>query len=152
MNPEIKQRISELRRLTASLIYPDEGGDSYVADRWQHIHSSITRCSDELYPFRGTDAEEEASICLALLMGYAASMNRDEEKVRGVVMRAHRVLPLLGSSVLKCGLLAFSYAEVGDEALLREALDIAGRWHADPLPKEERQLMETLSALGGELN
>ncbi|WP_455674864.1 UpxZ family transcription anti-terminator antagonist [Phocaeicola sp.] len=152
MNSTIRQKLAELQQLTSRLIYPDENTECYIVDNWQHIHSRISLCSAELYPVKGADVEEEATICLALLMSYAASVCRDEDKVQCVLNRTHNILSLLGSSLLKCRLLTFCYTEVGEKQLLAEALSIAECWKAKPLLEEERQIMETLTVLSGELN
>ncbi|WP_455674380.1 UpxZ family transcription anti-terminator antagonist [Phocaeicola sp.] len=147
MNNIIKQKITELQQLIARFIYPDENTDCYFIENWQHIHSCIKRYSDELFPVKGTTTDEEASICLALLMSYSASVCRDEKKVQQVLNRTQSILPMLDASLLKCQLLAFCYTEVGEKKLLEEAYGITGNWKGKVLLKEEEHIMETLDIL-----
>lgn len=153
MNAVMKETLSELRRLTALLMYPEREEDSYACADWASVHSRLAACTDTLYPVRGADADEEASLCLALLMGYSASLTRDDAKVGRILRRSGAVLPLLSDPLRKCGLLTFCYAFSGDGRQLREALALAAGWKDTPRPDTDPlRLLSTLEILGGELD
>lgn len=148
MNNIIKQKITELQQLAAYFLYSNESSECYVIDKWQTIHSRITFYSEELYPIKGNTMEEEADICLALLMGYATSMCRSGEKVQQVLNRVYAILPLLDTSLLKCQLLVFCYGELYENTLLEEAHRIIESWKGQKkIGKNERRVIETLSIL-----
>ena len=101
-------------------------------DEWQEMQRELMLCMNELVRQEGSTAEEEAEIALAILMGYTLAV-RNPGHIDIALKKSERVLPLLDNSVLKCHLVAFCYAETGDEELaetvsaLMEALKAAGK-------------------------
>ena len=72
----------------------------------KEIHDQI----NELYPQRGKTVEQEAALCLALLMGYSVSLyanSEDELKKQAILIRSWKILPKLPPSFLKEQLLIF---------------------------------------------
>lgn len=88
---------SFLSAIDTGYVYPDE------ASSINHtLHSQI----NELYDRQkeAMTANQEAALCLALLMGYSVSMYanpEDEEKRKSVLDHSHRVITSLPSSSLK---------------------------------------------------
>ena len=82
-------------------------GDIY-ADDLPLLNKSIHDRINELYPQHGRTPEQEAALCLALLMGYSVSQYanpEDESKKHTVLLRTRNILSLLPPSSLKEDLL-----------------------------------------------
>ncbi|WP_270439417.1 UpxZ family transcription anti-terminator antagonist [Bacteroides bouchesdurhonensis] len=82
-------------------------GDIY-ADDLSLLNKSIHDRINELYSQHGRTPEQEAALCLALLMGYSVSQYanpEDESKKQTVLLRTHNILSLLPPSSLKEDLL-----------------------------------------------
>ena len=93
----------------------------------------------------GTTMEEQANVCLALLMGYSASFIDHGEKqqhVQEVLNRCWDVLDVLPASLLKLCLLTVCYGEVFDEALANEARSIIASWDAASLTAEQQEAID----------
>lgn len=78
-------------------VYPDE-----ISGINHDIYSQINKLYDRQEEVMTID--QEAALCLALLMGYSVSMYanpEDEEKRKSVLVHSHRVLNSLPSSSLK---------------------------------------------------
>ena len=91
--------------------------------------------------------DEEANLCLALLLGYNATIydygNKERNK-QSVLDRAFEVLEQLPASLLKVRLLTYCYGEVYEEALLREAHEIIGSWDNTSLSSGQAEIIEEL--------
>ena len=99
---------------------------------------------------KGENPEEEARLCLALLMGYNATIYDygDKESKKQVILdRSLLVLESLPSSLLKCQLLTYCYGEVFEEELAKEAHTIIDGWKDRELLEEEREIVENLRIL-----
>ena len=82
-------------------------GDIY-ADDLSLLNKSIHDRINELYSQHGRTPEQEAALCLALLMGYSVSQYanpEDESKKHTVLLRTRNILSLLPPSPLKEDLL-----------------------------------------------
>lgn len=103
-----------------------------------------------MYPQRGATPEEEANICLALLMGYNATIYNQgdkEEKKQVVLNRCWDVLDQLPATLLKCQLLTYCYGEVFEEELAKEAHLIISGWDHSRLSNDEKEVFESLKIL-----
>ena len=102
---------------------------------------------DSLFLLRGSTSDEEANLCLALLLGYNATIydygNKERNK-QSVLDRAFEVLEQLPASLLKVRLLTYCYGEVYEEALLREAHEIIGSWDNTSLSSGQAEIIEEL--------
>lgn len=95
----------------------------------------------------GNTIEEEASLCIALLTGYNATIYNHgdkEEKIQSVLDRCWAIIDKLSTSLLKCQLLVACYAEVFDEELAKEAHEILDGWKSRKLSEEETEALERL--------
>ena len=103
--------------------------------------------ANALYDKHGDSDEEEARLCLSLLMGYNATLynNGDkEERIQHILDRCWDVLEHLPASLLKVQLLVYCYGEVFDEELAREAQAIIDTWQDRELSEDEREVIERL--------
>ena len=70
-----------------------------------------------MFTAQASTDEEEALLCLALLMGYNALIytNDIETRKQTILERSWKVLEKLSPSLLKCQLLTYCYGEVFDD-------------------------------------
>lgn len=144
-------RTQKLYELAHGLLYPDGSADCYL-EEFRARHAETLRLADELFALRGASPDEEGRLCLALLMGYMATIYDSGDKARrraAVLDRIVRVLPELEPSLLKCRLLVYAYGELYDERLAAEALALLHEREVSPAPlsDDERELRDTLRDL-----
>ncbi|NDV81539.1 UpxZ family transcription anti-terminator antagonist [Bacteroides sp. 51] len=135
---------NELYQSAHLLLHLGEDGSPIYADKFRQLNTEVTRLLNELYPVKGSSNEEEAEICLALLMGFSSaiySVEGQEEKVQVVLDRAYAVLQELELSLLKCRLLLCCYAETRDKELMLEAKEVILSWGGRELTEEENRVM-----------
>ena len=101
----------------------------------------------ELCNSHGTTVEEEAELCLGLLVAFAATIydnGRKQQYIQNVLDRSWEVLPELSPSLLKVRLLTYCYSELYDESLAREAHTIIDTWNEKELTPEQAEIVEEL--------
>ena len=136
----------ELRRISTRLAYLlDEGEYSHI-DKFQKVTTWIADACRQLIAYGGGSPEEEAEICLSVLMGYSATVP-DARIIQVALGRAERILPLLTPSLLKCQLLTYCYAEVYDDDLAVQAHYIINSWRSRKLNQEEQRIKDLLEDL-----
>lgn len=144
-------QVRELQSISHELLYLGVDGTPIYTDRFCQLNTEVFRLSESLFDRKGETDEEEASLCLALLMGYRATAYSDsnkEVKIQGILDRAFIVLDHLGDSVLKCRLLISCYGEVFDEELIEEIRRIVDGWGGGrQLSSEEETVVEALKEL-----
>ena len=100
----LQEKIDRLLN-SVHLLLPDGGNMGYVySDDLAQLNKSIYDLINELYPQRGETVEQEADLCLAILMGYSVSMyanSEDEVQKQSVLGRSRKLLPVLSPSFLK---------------------------------------------------
>ena len=144
----LTSQIEQLQSLAHELLYLGVDGAPIYTDHFRQLNKEVLEQSDALYPQRGATSEEEANICLALLMGYNATIYNQgdkEEKKQVVLNRCWDVLDQL--PLLKCQLLTYCYGEVFEEELAKEAHAIIDSWEDRELIEEEREILECLTNL-----
>lgn len=108
---KLQDQLDSLHHAAYALLHPtDNSGYSFIDD-FAQLNQDIHEQINTLYPCRGKTADEEAALCLALLMGYSVSLYanpEDEAKKQVVLERSHEVLTILSPSPLKSQLLAIS--------------------------------------------
>ncbi|MEL5893725.1 UpxZ family transcription anti-terminator antagonist [Bacteroides sp. GD17] len=137
----------ELQYLAHELMYLGMDGAPIYSDDFGKLNKEVLLKSDSLFLSKGFDIEEEANLCLALLMGYNATIydNGDKEQKKQVVLdRICSVLEQLPISLLKVRLLAYCYGEIYEEALLHEAYAIIEGWNRNTLTSEQAEIIEEL--------
>lgn len=141
-------QVRELQSISHELLYLGVDGTPIYTDRFCQLNTEVFRLSESLFDKKGETDEEEASLCLALLMGYRATAYSDsnkEAKIQEILDRAFIVLDHLGDSVLKCRLLLSCYGEVFDEELIEEVRRIVDGWGGGrQLSSEEEEVVEEL--------
>lgn len=140
-------RALDLQRAAHTLMYLGTDGEPLYSEEFCRQNKDVLVKSDSLFAAKGSDIEEEANICLALLMGYNATIydyGDKTEKKQSVLGRAYDVLEQLQPSLLKVRLLTYCYGEVYDEKLLEEVHDIIGHWDKATLTSGQTEIVDGL--------
>ena len=136
-----------LQRAAHDLMYLGMDGSPIYSDDLSRRNGEVYRLTTTLYNSGtwGTTVEEQANVCLALLMGYSASFVDHGEKqqhVQEVLNRCWDILDTLPASLLKLRLLTACYGEVFDEALANEARFIIASWDTASLTTEQQEAVD----------
>lgn len=137
----------ELQHLAHELMYLGMDGAPIYSDDFSRLNKDVLIKSDSLFLSKGSNAEEEANLCLALLMGYNATIydNGDKEQKKQVVLdRISDMLEQLPASLLKVRLLTYCYGEVYEESMTKEAHAIIEGWNKDMLTLEQIEIIAEL--------
>ena len=122
-------------------------GSTVESDYLSRRNGEVYRLTMALYRsgVKGTTIEEQANVCLALLMGYSASFVDHGEKqqhVQEVLDCCWDVLDALPASLLKLRLLTACYGEVFDESLADEGRSIIASWDSLSLTPEQQEAVD----------
>ena len=120
------------------------------SDDFIRLNHEVFQKANALYHQRGSTFEEEASLCLALLKGYNATIYNDgdkEERIQTILNRCWEVLEHLSASLLKVQLLTYCYGEVFEEELAKEANKIIESWEEKLLTKDQVEVIGFLKSL-----
>ena len=104
----LQEKIDTLHSLAYRLLHMELSGNYLYADDLPQLNKDIHEQIDELYPQQGKTEEQEASLCLALLLGFSVSMyaNPDDDLKRQTILkRSQKILETLTPSFLKQDLL-----------------------------------------------
>lgn len=104
----LQDRIDCLHDLAYRLLHIECSGSYLYADDLSQLNKEIHDRINELYSLYGSTSEQEASLCLALLMGYSVILyanSEDDLKRETILLRSQQVLEDLPSSTLKQDLL-----------------------------------------------
>ena len=140
-------RALELQRIAHELMCFGMDGTPVYSDTFCRLNKEVLVLSDSLFPVQGSGTDEEANVCLALLMGYNATIydNGDKEQKKQIALnRACEVLGRLPASLLKVRLLAYTYGEVYEESLLQEAHTIVDSWDKEAMITEQVEAVKEL--------
>lgn len=144
---DLTSRALELQHVAHELMYLGMDGEPVYSDTFCRLNKEVLVKSDSLFTSKSSDIEEEANICLALLMGYNATIydNGDKkQKKQAVLDRIYNVLDKLPASLLKVRLLTYTYGEVYEEVMLEEAHVIIDKWDKLALMEEQIEAIEEL--------
>ena len=144
---DLTSRALELQHSAHELMYLGMDGEPVYSDNFCRLNKEVLVKSDSLFSAQGSDVEEEANLCLALLMGYNATIYDDgdkELKKQVILDRIYNVLEELPDSLLKIRLLSYTYGEVNEDSLLQEAYVIIEGWNKDNLTSEQTEIIEEL--------
>ena len=136
-----------LQRAAHDLMYLGMDGSPVYSDDLSRRNGEVYRLTTALYNsgVQGSTVEEQANVCLALLMGYNASFIDPGEKqkhVQEVLDRCWDILEVLPASLLKLRLLTACYGEVFDEPLADEGRAIIDSWNSASLTSGQREAIE----------
>lgn len=140
-------RAVELQHAAHTLMYLGMDGEPPYSDDFCRQNKDVLLKSDSLFAAKSSDIEEEANLCLALLMGYNATIYNygdKEQKKQEILVRAYDVLERLPDSLLKVRLLTYCYGETYEEALLQSARKIVDGWGQASLTSEQIEAVEEL--------
>lgn len=145
----LQEKVKSLQCTSCRLLSLGEQSEDIYADDLFRLDKEVVDLTASLFGKKGTTLEEEASLCLALLMGYSACMYvaHRERKVQSVLNRCWNILDKLPASFLKCRLLVFCYGETYEEELAEEAYTIMKDWGGSDLTEEKQEMKEYLKAL-----
>lgn len=90
----LQEKITYLQEMADSLLRIGEiDGDVYT-DNLSLLNQQIHEGINELFPLKGTTDEQEAALCLALLMGYSVSMyaNSEDDVKRKIILDRSRII------------------------------------------------------------
>ena len=144
---DLTSRALELQHAAHELMYLGMDGEPVYSDTFCRLNKEVLVKSDSLFSAQSSDVEEEANLCLALLMGYNATIYDDgdkEQKKQMVLNRICLVSEQLPASLLKVRLLTYTYGEVDEEVLFQEAYAIIEGWNKDNLSSEQTEIIEEL--------
>lgn len=144
---DLTSRALELQHAAHELMYLGMDGEPVYSDTFCWLNKEVLVKSDSLFFAQSSDVEEEANLCLALLMGYNATIYDDgdkEQKKQMVLNRICYVLEHLPVSLLKVRLLTYCYGEIYEEVLLQEAYAIIEGWNKDNLTSGQTEIIEEL--------
>ena len=144
---DLTSRALELQHAAHELMYLGMDGEPVYSDTFCRLNKEVLVKSDSLFSAQSSDVEEEANLCLALLMGYNATIYDDgdkEQKKQAVLDRIYPILEQLPASLLKARLLTYTYGEVYEESLLKEVHAIVDGWDKSTLIAEQLEAMEEL--------
>ena len=138
---------SSLFSLAHDLLTYGLDGSPIYADQFTRLNRDVYERAIELYNIHGATAEEEAELCLGLLVAFAATIYDNgckQEYIQNVLDRSWEVLPKLSPSLLKVRLLTYCYSECYDEELAKEAHVIINTWNKAELTLEQAEVIEEL--------
>lgn len=136
-----------LQRAAHELMYLGMDGSPVYSDDLSRRNGEVYRLTMALYRsgVKGTTIDEQANVCLALLMGYSTSFVDHGEKqrhVQKVLDCCWDVLDALPASLLKLRLLTACYGEVFDESLADEGRSIIASWDSLSLTPEQQEAVD----------
>ena len=140
-------RALELQHAAHELMYLGMDGEPIYSDTFCRLNKELLVKSDSLFSSQSSNIEEEANLCLALLMGHNATIydyGDKGQKKQAVLDRIYNVLEKLPDSLLKVRLLTYTYGEVYEESMLQEVHDIVDNWNKSVLTTEQTEAMEEL--------
>ena len=136
-----------LQRAAHDLMYLGMDGSPVYSDDLSRCNGEVYRLTTALYNsgVKGSTVEEQANVCLALLMGYNASFidhGEKQEHIQEILNRCWDILEALPASLLKLRLLTACYGEVYDEPLAEEARTIIAFWDEKTLTTEQQEAVD----------
>lgn len=138
---------SSLFSLAHHLLTYGLDGSPVYADQFTCLNRDVYERAIELYNTRGATVEEEAELCLGLLVAFAATIydnGSKQECIQSVLDRSWEVLPKLSPSLLKVRLLTYCYSEFYDESLAKEAHEIINTWNKAEFTSEQLEIIKEL--------
>ena len=144
---DLTSRALELQHAAHELMYLGMDGEPVYSDTFCRLNKEVLVKCDSLFSAQSSDVEEEANLCLALLMGYNTTIYDDgdkEQKKQMVLNRICHVLEQLPASLLKVRLLTYTYGEVYEESLLKEIHAIVDGWNKESMTVEQVEAVKEL--------
>ena len=108
----LQEKIDKLQNTVHALLHKSNYMEGVYVDDLTRLNNEIHEQINDLYPCHGKTAEQEAALCLSLLMGYSVSMyanSEDEAKKKTVLRRSQKILKNQLPSPLKIQLHTIYY-------------------------------------------
>ena len=140
----LSEETATLQRAAHELMYLGMAGNPVYSDDLSRRNGEVYRLTTALQNsgVKGSTTEDQAAVCLALLIGYSASFidyGEKQKHVQEVLDRCWDILDVLPASLLKLRLLTACYGEVFDEPLADEARAIIASWDSASLTPEQKE-------------
>ena len=138
-------RALELQHVAHDLMYLELNDEPIYSDDFCRLNKEVLVKSDSLFSEKSSDIDEEANLCLALLMGYNATIydNGDKGQKKQIILdRVSNILEQLPVSLLKVRLLTYCHGEVFDEVLADEGRAIIASWDSESLTEEQKEAIK----------
>lgn len=100
----LQEKIDYLQNMVESLFHVDNKDWYVYADDLSQLNQKIHEEIEELYSLQADTEEQEAALCIAMLMGYSVSIYanlEDEIKRRCVLERSYQIMDRIVSISLK---------------------------------------------------
>lgn len=146
----MQSQIDTLCRVTHDLLHLGFDGAPLYSNEFCELNTEVYRQAEALFIMRGSNAEEEARRCYALLTAYHATIynhGNKTQKIQSLLDISWSILEQLPASLLKCQLLVACYGEMFDEELAQEARAIINTWSDRDLKTDEREVLDYLDSL-----
>lgn len=141
--------MNSLYSLAHDLLNMGMDGSPIYSDNFARLNREVYEQALKMYNTpSGDTAEEEAELCLSLLVAFNATFcddGRKQQYIQHILDRCFEVLPQLSPSLLKVRLLSYCYGEVYETDLAQEAHVIIESWNALSLQPEQQEAIEELN-------
>ena len=100
----LQEKIDKLQNTVHALLHKSHSMECVYIDDIARLNKEIHEQINDLYLYHGETTEQEAALCLSLLMGYSVSMYanpEDEIKKQIILIRSQKIIQNLFSSPLK---------------------------------------------------
>lgn len=100
----LQEKIDKLQNTVHALLHKSHSMECVYIDDIARLNKEIHEQINDLYLYHGETTEQEAALCLSLLMGYSVSMYanpEDEIKKQTILIRSQKIIQNLFSSPLK---------------------------------------------------
>lgn len=141
--------ILSLYSLAHELLYLGTDGSPIYSDHFTRLNREVYEQALKLYntPDGGDTPEQEAELCLSLLVAFNATFcdnGSKQQYIQQVLNRCWEVLPALPASLLKVRLLVQCYGEAYEDKLADEAHAIIDGWDTSALQPEQIEIIGEL--------
>ena len=142
MSSSLFEEAINLQRAAHELMYLGMDGSPIYSDDLSRRNGEVYRLTAALYgsSARGTTTEEQANVCLALLMGYNASFIDHGEKqdhLQEILNRCWNLLDPLPASLLKLRPVSYTHLRAHETAR-----KIISSWDSASLTAEQQEAVE----------
>ena len=91
----LQEKIDKLQNTVHALLHKSHSMECVYIDDIARLNNEIHEQINDLYPCHGKTVEQEAALCLSLLMGFSVSIyanSEDEAKKRTVLRRSQKIM------------------------------------------------------------
>ena len=144
----MNEHVSSLYVRAHELLNLGMDGSPIYSDHFARLNREVYEQALDLYnTLEGNTPEEEAELCLSILVALNATFydnGRKQQYIQRLLDRCLNVLDKLPDSLLKVRLLTCCYGEVYEEKLAAEAHSIINTWDMASLTPEQKEIIGEL--------